>query len=112
MTTYSIDNYKEIENIYLHDSELREIIINYFKKEVSLILVTAATSSKPSQNVKFLFEQVSDTHVPIKEPWGSGYYIHSLEVELDEDQIKPNIILNSGDFVRCIATLLKIILLS
>lgn len=109
MTTYSVDNFHEIENIYLHDSELREIVINYFKKEVSLILVTAATSSKSSQNVKFLFEQVSDIHVPIKEPWGSGFYIHSLEVELAEDRIKTNIILNSGDIVKCIATLLKII---
>ncbi|MDF2652294.1 MAG: hypothetical protein K0Q73_8099 [Paenibacillus sp.] len=67
MTTYTVDNYKEIENIYLHDSELCEID-NYFKKEVSLILVTAATSIKPSKNVKFIFEQVSDIHVPINEP--------------------------------------------
>ncbi|MDU0205410.1 hypothetical protein RQP52_30485 [Paenibacillus sp. PFR10] len=104
-----MDNYKGIENIYLHDGELREICINYFKKEVNLILVTAATRSIPSQNIKFLFEQVSDIHVPIKEPWGSGFYIHSLEVELVENQIKTNIILNSGDIVKCIATLLKII---
>jgi hypothetical protein len=71
-------------------------------------LVTAATSEKTSQNVKFLFEQVSDLHVPIKEPWGSGFYIHYLEVEIAEDnQIKTSIILNSGDIVKCIATLLK-----
>jgi hypothetical protein len=38
-------------------------------------LVTAATSEKTSQNVKFLFEQVSDIHVPIKETWGSGFYM-------------------------------------
>jgi hypothetical protein len=73
MTIFSVDNYNEIENIYLHDSELREITMNYCKKEVGLYLVTAATSEKTSQNVKFLFEQVSDIHVPIKEPWGSGF---------------------------------------
>jgi hypothetical protein len=111
MTIFSVDNYNEIENIYLHDSELREITINYCKKEVGLYLVTATTSDKPSQNVKFIFEQVSDIHVPIKEPWGSGFYIHSLEIELAEDnQIKTSIILNSGDIVKCIATLIKITL--
>ncbi|NIK70247.1 MULTISPECIES: hypothetical protein [unclassified Paenibacillus] len=108
MANYSLDNYHEIENIYLHDSELQEITINYRGKEVSLKLVTAVTRENPSQTVEFLFEQVSYIHVPIKEPWGSGFYIFSIEAELAEDnRIITSVILNSGDIVKCISVSIR-----
>lgn len=109
MQSFSIrDNYKEIENLYLHDSELDVVSVDYKSKEVKILFKTPVINEGPSKRIEFTFVQVNDFHCPMKEPWGSGFYLHSLSVEkLSNLHLKTTFLLNSGDEVTCTAKLVK-----
>jgi hypothetical protein len=104
---FSINNHKEIEQLYVHDSELKEIVVDYANKEVRVNLLTAQINELPQKQVEFIFQKVTDVHVPMNEPWGSGFYLHSILVEEANTRIKTTLELNSGDEITCIAELVK-----
>ena len=37
------------------------------------------------------------------EPWGSGFYINSIGLEVVDEYTKTKIILNLGDEIRCVS---------
>jgi hypothetical protein len=104
---FDINNYKEIEQLYVHDSELEEVKVDYVNKEVRLNLLTAKIKELPQKQVKFIFRGVADFHVPMNEPWGSGFYLHSISVEEENTLIKTTFVLNSGDEISCVAQSVK-----
>lgn len=107
MLQFDINNYKEIKQLYLHDSELKEVKVDYINKEVRVNLLTAKIKGLPQKQVRFIFRGVTDFHVPINEPWGSGFYLHSITVEEENNLIKTTFMLNSGDEISCVAQLVK-----
>jgi hypothetical protein len=107
MLQFSIYNFKEIEQIYIHDSELKGILVDYANKEVRVNLLSAQIKDIPQKQVEFIFHKVSYVHVPMNEPWGSGVNLHSLSVVLENTLIKTTLVLNSGDEITCLAELVK-----
>jgi hypothetical protein len=104
---FSINNYKEIEQLYLHDSELKRIIVDYADKKVRVNLLTVQTNQIPQKQVEFIFQGVTDVHIPINEPWGSGFYVSTISVERENALIRTRLELNSGDEITCISELIK-----
>lgn len=98
---YSINNYGKLKDFYLHDSELQNIMVNYNKKEIEINLITATNLDTNTREIKLFFNGVRNLHVPMLEPWGSGFYINSIDLEVEEDYIKTIITLNSGDEIKC-----------
>lgn len=62
-----------MEQLNIHDSELEEIIVEYTNKEVKVNLKSAIVGELPMTHLEFIFQEVTDFHVPINEPWGSGF---------------------------------------
>ena len=100
---YSINNYDKLKDIYLHDSELQDILVNYSQKEIEINLRTATNQDTNTREIKLFFKEVRNLHVPMLEPWGSGFYINSIDLEVEDEYIKTTITLNSGDEIRCVS---------
>lgn len=109
LLNFTLENdYKQIEDLYLHDSELEKIMVDYKKKEIRFLFHTAKISQVTSKRIEFIFERVNDFICPMREPWGSGFYIHSVSVEkTTDDYLKVTFLLNSGDEISCKAELVK-----
>jgi len=89
---YSINNYEKLKDIYLHDSELQNRLVNYSKKEIEINLRTATTNQDTNtREIKLFFNEVRNLHVPMLEPWGSGFYINSIDLEVEDEYIKTTI---------------------
>ena len=104
---FSSNNFKEIEQLYIHDSELKKIMVDYANKEARVNLLSPQINELPQKPVEFIFQGVTDVHIQMKEPWGSGIYLHSFSVEKTNSLIKTTFELNSGDVITCISELIK-----
>jgi hypothetical protein len=89
----------------LHDAELQPITVDYGNKQVRLGLNLPKIAEYPSKRLSILFKDVLEVFIPFEEPWGSGYYIHSVSCEGAEN--KRSFItcfyLNSGDVIKITA---------
>jgi cysteine synthase len=109
VTIYSISNFEELKNLYFHDDELQNIVVNYMNKEIRIHLVKTGTQGTNLKETGVLFIEANDLHVPMIEPWGSGFYVNSIEFKKHSDkQIRTKILLNSGDEITCVAETIKI----
>jgi hypothetical protein len=106
---YSITNFDELKNLYFHDDELQNIVVNYMNKEILLHLVKTGTQDTNPKEIGLVFTGGYDLHIPMVEPWGSGFYVNSIEFNKHSNtQIRTKILLNSGDEITCIAETIKI----
>lgn len=110
MAIYSVTNFEELKKLYFHDDELHNILVNYMNKEIQIHLVKATTQDTNPKEIVLFFNEVYELHVPIVEPWGSGFYVNSIEFNkhITDKQISTKILLNSGDAITCIAETIKI----
>ena len=104
---YTVNNYEVLNDIYFHDSELKDALVNYNKKEIEINLRTAKTQDMNSLEIKLFFYDVRDFHVPMLEPWGYGFYIYSIDFIAEDKCIKSTITLNSGDVITCVSEIIE-----
>lgn len=76
---YSITNYEEFNNLYFHDNELDSILLVYKSKEAKVKLLKITKGHQ--EDIHLVFNEVTDIHIPLVEPWGSGFYVSSVEVK-------------------------------
>lgn len=99
---YSLKNYQDLNSIYLHDYELKDILVDYNNKKLTIKFLS--TDNKINIfNIKFY-----SFYIECFEPWGEGIYIDSFTVSLhclesDIECIEMELLLNSGDKVKIIA---------
>ncbi|WP_342543629.1 hypothetical protein MHH33_08980 [Paenisporosarcina sp. FSL H8-0542] len=109
VTIFSINNYLKLKNLNLHDSELHNIRVDYLNKEIQVQFVTAVTPEVNSNQIFWVFKEVYDFNITMKEPWGSGFYVNSIEFdEFSDRHIKTIVLLNSGDEINCISEIIKL----
>lgn len=60
VAVYSINNYKKIKKIYLHDYELQNILVNYSKKEIDINLRTVTNQDTNTKKIELFFIEVRD----------------------------------------------------
>ena len=99
---YTLENYQDLNSLYLHDSELKDIIVDYNSKELIINLLDS-DKKKYSFNIKFYF-----FFIECFEPWGEGIYIDSFSIahhchESGIECIKMELLLNSGDKLKILA---------
>jgi hypothetical protein len=99
---YTLKNYRDINSIYLHDFELKDITINYNSKELTINLSSI-------DNKIFLFNiKFYSFSIEGYEPWGEGIYIDSFSIDSytsksELECIEMELLLNSGDKLKILA---------
>ncbi|WP_240414934.1 hypothetical protein [Paenibacillus periandrae] len=101
---FNIENCKDLANVYLHDAEIDFVLIQYKEQIVQVKLRTAIHEEILSRQLTMRFSSVHDIHIPIKEPWGEGFYINTVYAERDNDSaFRTCLELNSGDVLVIVA---------
>lgn len=99
---YNAKNINDLNALYLHDYALKDIIVDYNNKTVSIHL-SSPDNKKCIFNIKFY-----SFHIECFEPWGQGIYIDSFTTSLHCNTsgiecIKMDVLLNSGDALNILA---------
>ena len=99
---YNLRNYQNLNSIYLHDYELKDIIIDYNNKELTIHLINSDNKKRTFKITFYSF------FIECFEPWGQGIYIDSFTVllhrlEFGMECIKIEFLLNSGDKLKIMA---------
>ena len=99
---YNAKNIKDLNALYLHDYALKDIIVDYNSKALSIHLLSPDTK-KCIFNIKFY-----SLYIECFEPWGQGTYINSFTASLHCNTsgiecIKMDVLLNSGDALNILA---------
>jgi len=99
---YNLKNYQDLNSIYLHDYELKDIIVNYSSKVLTIRLLNT-----DNQLIDFNINFYS-FYIECFEPWGEGIYINSFSVSLhrlasETECMKMDLLLNSGDKLTILA---------
>lgn len=119
-----------INDMNLHDWEIKQVICNYDEYKI-VIPMSKLTSEKQQLKAELIFEEVVYTEISYYELWGSGNYISNCDVDdnielinklekykIDEqfwcsrltnydsimdEFVSFNITLNSGDIIKILA---------
>lgn len=104
---YNIYNYDKLSLLYFHDSQLKDINIDYENKRIQII-IQKCDNTKAIIKIKFVYFSME-----CFEPWGEGFYIDSHYSTLKKSKnqatyIKFDVLLNSGDKMSVIASEIEI----
>lgn len=95
-----INKINDIDLCDLHDAVLGDILFKYQDKVAIIRLELDPPGGHKYKEIELIFKDVSNFHVGINEPWGSGFYISETTITTIENNInKMEIFLNSGDKV-------------
>ena len=91
-----------IQKINLHDAEIRKIICDYDKGIVEIPIIMYGKKQFPAI---LIFENMRYIEINRMEPWGPGIYVFAVNIDNNAcgDDIKVNIVLNSGDYINIMA---------
>lgn len=108
MKRFDSSNHSSLDNFYFHDAELGDIQVSYQDNQVVVYLHDVRLQQEIKSEVELTFSGVIELHVPIKEPWGGGYYCASLTTAqdgiLETERFRTKLLLNSGDEINIIST--------
>lgn len=85
-------NIELFKNSYIHDYELKNVIVSYEKNFIEIYLL-----SPKGENVLIKIPDFCSFKINREEKWGSGKYISSSEVISNSKKCIIEIELNSGD---------------
>lgn len=92
-------NINEINDIYLHDAEISEIVSNYTQHTVKIPVKLYRKGSK-GINALITFENTVGVDISFLEPWGHGMYIFGVVVEPIEITSNDKDSLNIGEYFK------------
>lgn len=108
MKQIDLSNHSYLDDLYFHDAELGDIQVSYKDNQVVVYLHDVRLEQKTKTEVELTFSGVIELHVPIKEPWGGGYYCASLTTEhggnSEAERFRTKLLLNSGDEINIVST--------
>lgn len=99
---YDLKNYQDLNSLYIHDYELKDISVDYNSKALRINLLN--TNNQLTRfNIKFY-----SFYIECFEPWGEGIYIDSLSVSLhrldsERECMNLDLLINSGDKLTILA---------
>lgn len=85
-------NIELLKNSYIHDYELKDIIVSYERYFIEIYLL-----SPKGENVLIEIPDFCSFKINREEKWGVGKYICSSEVNNNDNKCIIEIELNSGD---------------
>jgi hypothetical protein len=97
------NNFEFLGELYLHDMELSDIMIDYKAHLANIILLS---NSNDKNNLQF--EGLKQFSIGIFENWGEGMYINEIINSIVKDNyISTIILLNSGDKIEILSKEVK-----
>lgn len=106
MQRFTVENHSSLEKLYFHDAKLGAIHVSYKDTQVIIQLHDVRFDQSKMIDVELAFSGVIELHVPMKEPWGGGYYCTSLNTDQEgtgTEQFRIRLLLNSGDEISIVA---------
>ncbi|XMB72631.1 hypothetical protein RJI07_01685 [Mycoplasmatota bacterium WC30] len=86
----------EINELELHDAEIKPIIFNYASKTAELKLILNLHGGEVLGATLYFYD-VDVFTITLTEPWGSGKYISKATIKEVSKQYSFRTVLNSGD---------------
>lgn len=94
-----MDRLELAKNSGLHDFEVMSLVVDYAKATIILNMVSPLLNNTSSQ-ISMCISNFISFSISRQEPWGSGKYIYSSDIQNMEVGIyKLEIQLNSGDLI-------------